>query len=298
MKFRGHETFAIRKGWLHKGMKHVTNNPRVFVDKDINQMDELGIGANMVKALRYWLQVVGLTTEGRGNNRNQEFTDFGNIVWENDKFIEEDGTLCLLHYKLISNDDDMATAWRYFFNVFAMNEFTKDDFIDGIKHFIETEGNGENVADRSLEDDFDCIIKTYITASVLNPKKDNPENNIDSPLGELGLIRVSDKKAKLFRKDSPRKDAINPLIILAIILSEKEKNDDGNELKISRLLNDPNNVGRIFNLDTVIISYHLDKLQQLGLIRVIRTAGLDVIRIDTGMSFIQCVERYYQDINR
>jgi len=298
MRFRGHETFAIRKGWLHKGMKHVINNSRVFVDKDINQMDELGIGANMVKALRYWLQVVGLTTEGRGNNRNQELTEFGNIVWANDRYIEEDGTLCLLHYKLISNDDDMATAWRYFFNVFAMNEFTKDDFIDGIKHFIETESNGESVADRSLEDDFDCIIKTYIAASVLNPKKDNPENNIDCPLGELGLIKISDKKAKLFRKDTPRKDAINPLVFLAIILSEKEKSNDDNEIKISRLLSDPNNVGRIFNLDTIIVSYYLDKLQQLGLIRVIRTAGLDVIRIDTDMNFIQCIEKYYQDINR
>ena len=30
MRFRAHETFAIRKGWLHKGMKNVVNNPRVF----------------------------------------------------------------------------------------------------------------------------------------------------------------------------------------------------------------------------------------------------------------------------
>ena len=52
MKFRAHETFSIRKGWLHKGMRHVINNPRVFVDKDINSMDEFGLGANMVKALR------------------------------------------------------------------------------------------------------------------------------------------------------------------------------------------------------------------------------------------------------
>ena len=30
MKFRAHDTFAIRKGWLHKGMRHVVNNPRIF----------------------------------------------------------------------------------------------------------------------------------------------------------------------------------------------------------------------------------------------------------------------------
>lgn len=63
MKFRAHDTFFIRKGWLSKGMKYVHSKPDVFVAKDENPMDVLGIGANMVKALRYWLQAVGLTEE-------------------------------------------------------------------------------------------------------------------------------------------------------------------------------------------------------------------------------------------
>lgn len=63
MKFRAHDTFFIRKGWLSKGMKYVQSKPDVFIAKDENPMDVLGIGANMVKALRYWLQAVGLTTE-------------------------------------------------------------------------------------------------------------------------------------------------------------------------------------------------------------------------------------------
>ena len=61
MRFRVHETFAIRKGWLHKGMKNIVNSPTVFIDKDVNPMEKLGLGTNMVKALRYWLQVAGLT---------------------------------------------------------------------------------------------------------------------------------------------------------------------------------------------------------------------------------------------
>ena len=52
MRFRAHETFAIRKGWLHKGMKNVVNSPTVFIDKDVNPMEKLGLGTNMVKALR------------------------------------------------------------------------------------------------------------------------------------------------------------------------------------------------------------------------------------------------------
>lgn len=63
MKFRAHETFFIRKGWLSKGMKYVDAREDVFISKDENPMDVLGIGANMVKSLRYWLLAVGLTEE-------------------------------------------------------------------------------------------------------------------------------------------------------------------------------------------------------------------------------------------
>ena len=103
MKFRAHDTFFIRKGWLSKGMKYVCNKPDVFVDKNDNPMDVLGIGSNMVKALRYWLQAVGLTTEPNSGRRTQSFTELGKSIFEHDRFIEETGTLFLLQYKLASN---------------------------------------------------------------------------------------------------------------------------------------------------------------------------------------------------
>ena len=77
MKFRAHETFFIRKGWLSKGMKYVQNRPDVFVSKKENPMDVLGIGSNMVKPLRYWLQTVGLTSEPHTGRRIQNFMELG-----------------------------------------------------------------------------------------------------------------------------------------------------------------------------------------------------------------------------
>ena len=74
MKFRAHETFFIRKGWLSKGIKYVEQTEgRVFIDKENNPMDVLGIGSNMVKSLRYWLQAVGITYE----NAATEIYGFG-----------------------------------------------------------------------------------------------------------------------------------------------------------------------------------------------------------------------------
>lgn len=63
MRFRAHDTFFIRKGWLYKGMKNVVRDRTVFMGNNGNPTDILGIGANMVKSLRYWLQAVGLTAE-------------------------------------------------------------------------------------------------------------------------------------------------------------------------------------------------------------------------------------------
>lgn len=107
MKLRGHETFFIRKGWLTKGMKYVSRYPDVFTAKESDRkpMDVLGIGSNMVLSLRYWLQAVGLTEETKGEKgrRIQKLTPFGELVFKNDKYIEEIGTLYLLHYKLASN---------------------------------------------------------------------------------------------------------------------------------------------------------------------------------------------------
>ena len=93
MKFRAHETFFIRKGWLSKGMERVVAKEDLFVDKAENPMDVLGIGSNMVKSLRYWLQAVELTSEPNTGRRVQTLTPFGEMVYANDRYIEEVGLL-------------------------------------------------------------------------------------------------------------------------------------------------------------------------------------------------------------
>lgn len=135
MKFRAHETFSIRKGWLSKGMKQVVKDPSVFVSKEYNPMDVLGIGSNMVKSLRYWLPAVGLSESPKGKSA-QYLTEFGEIVYKNDPYIEEIGTLWLLHYNLVKQQD-VATSWFFFFNHFQLSEFSKEEAVSGSAERIE-----------------------------------------------------------------------------------------------------------------------------------------------------------------
>lgn len=292
MKFRGHETFFIRKGWLSKGLKNVVQDPTVFMGNNGNPMDILGIGSNMVKSLRYWLQAVGLTIEPTSGRRDQTLTPLGNIIYHNDPYIEEIGTLWLLHYCLVKNEKD-ATAWYYFFNEFKLSEFDKDDFLRQISSYLRI--HNEEVSERSLEDDCSCIVNTYLPRNKINPERVQPESNIDCPFGELGLLDIVDKKGKVYRKVCPKKEMIHPLILLSIIVDQASEKK---EIKISEIQNAACNVGKVFNLDIITLTSMLYDLEQLGYLRVIRTAGLDVVKLLTDYSFIDCVNEYYRQLNR
>jgi len=292
MKFRAHETFFIRKGWISKGMRYVHNDPDVFISKKDNPMDVLGIGANMVKALRYWLQAIGVTEEPKSGKRSQSFTDFGRIVFEHDKYIEEMGTLYLLHYKLAGNYE-LATSWYYFFNIFSLSDFTREDFASQIASYIKMQAEEISVAPRSIEDDFNCIINTYVPRYKTNPAKVSAENNIDCPLGEMGLIDVikREKSNTVYKKATPAPSSFHPWVILAVI----HDNAAGrSEISLNELLMKEKNIGRIFNLDSIAMLDILHFAESTGEIKIIRTAGLDVINLKNHYSFEECVQRYYE----
>lgn len=293
MKFRAHDTFFIRKGWLSKGMKYVNAKEDIFIAKDENPMDVLGIGANMVKALRYWLQAVGLTEEPASGRRVQRFTPLGNSIFNNDRYIEESGTLYLLQYRLACNRED-ATAWYYFFNEFNMSEFSRDDFVTSLQSFIKMADSSENIAIRSLNDDFTCIINTYVPRYKTNPNRVSPESNIDCPFGELGLVDMLSKERKTYRKSIPVASSINPWIALAVIT---DRAGAQKEISLNELLTAPCNIGRVFNLDAITMLDVLYQIERLGEVKINRTAGLDVVRIINAPTFQDCVEAYYASIN-
>jgi len=262
-------------------------------------MDILGIGANMVKALRYWLVAVGLTSEGRGagGRFEQRPTALGEVIYEHDPYFEELGTLWLLHYQLVKSDAE-ATAWWYFFNEFKTSEFTREDFLNELNKYLRNSDEGEKPV-RTIEDDFNCIIQTYVSRMKANPEKVKPESNIDCPLGELGLIDIVGQekgggRQKIYRKSAPKKDMLHPLILLAVILDQAKGET---EIRIASIQKDNGNAGKAFNLDIISLTALLYKIELLGHIKVNRTAGLDVINIKTDWSYLDCVRAYYEAIN-
>lgn len=73
----------------------------------------------------------------------------------------------------MATNQENATAWYYFFNHFNMTEFSKEDFILQLQKYIAEKDGADNKghAVRSLEDDFNCIINTYLPRYKSNPLK-------------------------------------------------------------------------------------------------------------------------------
>lgn len=247
----------------------------------------------MVKALRYWLQAVGLTQEPINGKRAQSFTDFGELVYTYDPYLEDTGTLWLLQYRLASNENE-ATAWYFFFNEFSMREFTRDNFVTALKNYIAMQDDATEIATRSLEDDFQCIIGTYLPRHRDDDKKISPENNIVCPFNELGLVDILNKRQKIFRKSIPLAGSLNPWIVLAVIVDNAAGRK---EITLAELLRSPRNIGRVFNLDSIAMLNALYDVERLGLIKISRTAGMDVVLIRRELTFLECVKNFYVSID-
>ncbi|MBE6063817.1 DUF4007 family protein [Clostridium cochlearium] len=268
-KIKGHGSFYLREGWLRKGIKNVEKDENIFINKEAT--DILGVGNNMVKSIRYWLQACGLTEEKK---RKQYLTeDFGEIINKFDPYFEDIFTLWLIHYKLSSNSE-LATTWYLFFNKLNLDEFTKVDLFHAMKNSLDGLTD-KKYSENSLNDDCSCFIKTYYTE---NPNSKNPEENTVCPLSELKLIdKIKSADGKdIYIKKRPNMEVLDKLVVMYIILDNL---DGKNSIEIEKLLNDSSNVGKILNLDRNILNEYLDILKYEGFIDINRTAGLDKIYI-------------------
>ena len=300
MKFKAHQSFFIRKGWLSKGLRGVKGNPALLMPSNSKEaMDELGLGANQVVALRYWLQATGLIEVGY-RNREHRITELGNLVFDYDPYIEEMGTLWALHCNLASAQEE-AASWYFFFNEFKMNVFGKDDFTHAIERYIFNNNDKSKVALTSLDSDFSCILNTYIPHDRTSGKVVSPESVIDCPLGELGLIDVNNRAAKTYRKKPANLNMLPGLLVLYAMCPSRKamtKCDEEREIKLEALLDGACMPGKVYNLDSVGLLTKLYELEDSRLLRINRTAGLDVVRLSGVYSCKEdCLSSYYRYID-
>lgn len=105
--FGRHETFALRYSWLTKGFQAFDSNKAIFSSDE--SIIELGVGKNMVNAIKYWLRATMLEDSADG----LVATPIGKAVFSKGgwvPYLEDEATIWLIHWLLATNWE-LASDW-------------------------------------------------------------------------------------------------------------------------------------------------------------------------------------------
>lgn len=284
MKIKGHQSFHIRRGWIYKGLTKIKAYEDIFSDKSKVLTDEFGIGSNMIVALKYWLEALNLITKvRRGTQTIYKLTEIAELILKKDPYLEEIETWELLHYNLVTNEEQ-ATTWYWFFNEYKGTKFNKENLVNSLNDYILNTYKKE-VAERSINDDITCLLNTYIS----KPGK-TPEDNIESPFAELGLITFVNSKNGKSTYTKTHKNSINIYLVYYILVNLA---NGKNNMEIKKIIESPKSIGSVFNLNDYEVMDLMDSLQNEGLIKIVRTGGLDYITLLDINSPIDKLEKIY-----
>lgn len=286
--FSGHESFPCKSLWLKKGYDFNKAN------KDFNSPEavvELGVGKNMVAAIRYWYKVFGLNSE---DERTKWIPDFlFNDQDGKDRYMEDLGTLWLLHFLLVYSKT--ASLYNLFFVDFQKERrrFDKNQIVTFVKRKM-AEANQEHLFNvNTVKKDVGVLLQNYCL-----PR--NPQSNEDfsTLLMDLDLLRQKEKKEeneeneknKLFYFNIEGKKKVTPEVFLFAVLMYKP--DEDNTIPFD-LLQD---VGLVFCMNDLEV---IDMLRLLSerysdSLTYSDVAGIRQLQITQPMDSKQLIERYYE----
>jgi hypothetical protein len=274
--FGGHEKFVFRYGWLKKGADALSENPAIFTDD--KALVVLGVGKNMVRSIRHWCLAAGIfeETRGKGPARGLQLTELANrLVMDDgwDPYLEDTGTLWLLHWLLASNLT-RTLIWRLTFCAYYEAEFTKKQ----LAAFIAKQLERREIPTTSgaIEREVDVCLRTYVTAIRRTAAGNISEETLDCPLAELDLIRF-------LAEDSVYRFNIGPKLTLptevfgyALLTYLSASVGSRRTVAVDECLYGDGSPGQLFKLDENSVIEYLEALEQLteSRLRLQETAGL------------------------
>jgi hypothetical protein len=295
-KFTGHDTFSLRYGWLYKAVNHLKSEGKLQTSDNKSTRKAivaLGVGKNMVNAIRYWADSVSLLNSERSNT-SVDFTpsEYGTYLFDSevgkDPFLEQVGSIWLVHFWLNFNFEFLS-AYRYFFNYSHVQHFEKSklvsDCLDEARSLVTNEVGNDN----TIKKDIDCFLNSYckkFKSDAMKKKLIIDEDHFTSPLSELGLIH--DNGGGFYISDLTERPEIPvEVFIHALIRFIKIETIDSkiNSIDFDSLLTKPCSPGRIFRLSESGLGQKLDEAQEVtaGEVHWIDSLGLRQVKIEQSL---------------
>jgi Protein of unknown function (DUF4007) len=244
--FSGHDTFPCRSLWLKKGYEFIKNNGS-FNNPDAVVM--LGVGKNMVSSIRYWMKSFDML------DNEDNLTELAHKLLDDngwDPYLEDEGTLWLLHYHLVKKSH--ASAYYLIFNELRRQkiEFSKENFIKFVQNRFDTK-----ISPNTLNDDFVAFTKMYINDRSSKDKEDV----IGGLLTELNLVKIIKRpKDDVFVIEDSEKRMI-PDALCFYALTENETY--GQSISLQTIATEINSFGVIFGVNQTGIVNKFENLMNL-----------------------------------
>lgn len=270
-QFSGHETFPFRYPWLKKGFDAVRADAGVFVRDDA--ITTLGVGKNMVRAIRHWCLAAGVLEEA--DQTGLRPSAFGLALLADDgldPYLEDPASLWLLHWQIATNRF-RSTTWFWTFSHFHEPEFTREALTSALFRWTQTLP-GKQVAESSLKRDVEVFLRTYSPSR--HSRGEAAEDSLDCPLVDLGLI-VQPTGSQSFQFRRGRQQSLPDGVLLYSTLAFWEANaPQAGTLAISDLARQPASPGRVFKIDESSLVERLEGIERLtgGAVSFGETAGL------------------------
>ena len=296
--FARHETFHPRFGWLKKGFDKANDDNSLFSNESAPAV--LGVGKNMVKAIKYWCIAFKVVDESKAKGKfMHKPTDFaekllGEGGW--DPFLENPSSLWLLHWNLFKLPC-YAPAWFFTFNELNKIDFSADDLLFSLREYRDRQFPSKKILDSSLNKDVNCLLRMYVERT---GKKNLKEDSLDCPFTDLGIINAY-TDSKRFTFNFGNKPTLPPEIIVSACLEFSASfQDDAKTISISRLLYDAGSPGQAFKLTESSLS---DAIETISLktkdIYLTDTAGMIQFAYDNDPLIIseRILNGYYKKRN-
>lgn len=267
--FSGHETFPLRYGWLQKAYDAVaeagSGAEAVHIFRDPSSIARFGVGRNMVGSMRYWATGTGILKEADDGLETDWLGDllFGETGL--DPYLEEDGSLWLLHWHLASRP--RLTGFYWLFNDFSGGIFTRKDVVRPLLTLAE-EAAWPRVAEVTVDRDMQCLLRTYVGG-----RGDSEAG--ESILAELGLVRPLGQSR--FSIPRGQKPSLSDAVFLSALCDFWETTaEERSTLSYEAVAFQGGSPGRVFSLDEAALVERLEGLDRTssGALTWSETAGL------------------------
>ena len=195
------QSFVLRLGWLPKACQAVSADPEIFFgDKAIA---ELGVGKNMVTAIRHWAHAADVLDF---HGKKAMLTDFGQYIFGDngaDPYLEDESTLWLLHWKIVSRPQ-FFTAGFWLFNKFHKPFFVADEVV----RVLCEEMKGYKSGAESIKRDVDTTLRMYSHRRLSSVDEDA----LATPFPALGLL-VYDEANKAYHCELDKRESLPAAVV-------------------------------------------------------------------------------------